>query len=394
MASLQAKKNKEGPPTRIVQFRLGGKTKSLFLGRKYSQRQSEEVKRAVEEVVFALETGGELSQKTRYFLATVSDDLRTRFENAGLLRRERRLTCRELWDAFESAKERQGLAANTLENQRTNRFYFFRFFDEGRYADEITLADAKDWVAALPGFRRRGVEPLSSATLRGAIKTAKTVFNWAVENELLEKSVFDKRVRGGDWINKSRERYVTPSEYYRLLDAAPNKTWRVIIALSRIGALRCPSETTALRWSNIRWNDGVFVVHSSKSGKDRLTPLFPELRVELQALFDERNERGDDSPFVLGAGYRQKENLRTRFARIIGRAGLEVWERIFHNLRGSRSNELFSHYPIPQVERWIEQSFDVARQHYLHSTPGEFKKAVEVKSFLTELEDGAANGTG
>ncbi|MGL6225175.1 MAG: tyrosine-type recombinase/integrase [Thermoguttaceae bacterium] len=150
------------------------------------------------------------------------------------------------------------------------------------------------------------------------------------------------------------------------------------MALCRIGGLRNPSETLALRWEDVDWKDGKVKIHSPKTaqhvGKEsRIIPLFPELRAELEALRAGKT----DSPFVVSRYRDTSANMRTNFARIIFRAGLEQWERVFHNLRGSRSNELFTAYPSHVAAEWMGQSCKVAMQHYLHATEGDFDRALK-----------------
>jgi len=68
-------------------------------------------------------------------------------------------------------------------------------------------------------------------------------------------------------------------------------------------------------------------------------------------------------------------NLRTQLFRIISRAGLSAWPRLFHNLRASRETELVREHPIHVVCAWIGNSERVARRHYLQVTDADFEKA-------------------
>jgi integrase len=82
-----------------------------------------------------------------------------------------------------------------------------------------------------------------------------------------------------------------PRRAERLLAACPDGQWRLIVALSRYGGLRCPSETLALTWGDVDWDRGRIRVPSSKTerykGKAfREIPLFPELRQHLEEAFD------------------------------------------------------------------------------------------------------------
>ncbi len=68
-------------------------------------------------------------------------------------------------------------------------------------------------------------------------------------------------------------------------------------------------------------------------------------------------------------------NLRTQFLRILGRAGVSAWPRLFHNLRSSRETELVREFPIHVVCKWIGNSVRVAERHYLQVTDTDYEKA-------------------
>ena len=61
-------------------------------------------------------------------------------------------------------------------------------------------------------------------------------------------------------------------------------------------------------------------------------PLFPRLRPYLEEAF-ELAEPG--SEFVISDRRTSNVNLRTQFQRILRRAMIEPWPRLFHNLRAS-----------------------------------------------------------
>ena len=91
----------------------------------------------------------------------------------------------------------------------------------------------------------------------------------------------------GSFVNRDNDRIVSMDEYAKLLDASPNQEWRTIIALARIGGLRCPTELQQLRWSDVDWEQNRFVVRSPKterhaSHQKRIVPLFSELQAELE----------------------------------------------------------------------------------------------------------------
>ena len=100
-----------------------------------------------------------------------------------------------------------------------------------------------------------------------------------------------------------RER-VEQLQVRRVLDACPNAEWRLIVALSRFGGLRVPSEVASLRWRDVDWAGNTIKVTSPKTarvGKEsRTIPLFPELRPFLEEAFDAAPEGAEYAITVLG----------------------------------------------------------------------------------------------
>ncbi|NOS99424.1 MAG: site-specific integrase [Phycisphaerales bacterium] len=161
------------------------------------------------------------------------------------------------------------------------------------------------------------------------------------------------------------------------MDACPDAEWRLIVALSRYGGLRCPSEHFALRWCDVDWDRGRINVPSPKTahhagGDRRAVPLFPELLPYLRDVF----ERADEGAVHVITRYRDPaQNLRTQFIRIIRRAGLEPWPKLFQNMRSSRETELAERWPLHVVCAWIGNSQAVAAKHYLQVTDEHFERA-------------------
>ncbi len=154
----------------------------------------------------------------------------------------------------------------------------------------------------------------------------------------------------------------------------------MIFALCRFAAIagmRCPTEVLALRWQDINWEHGRFLVHSSKTehheGKDtRLVPLFPELVEILSEGFAEAEE---GSVYVVTRYRESTLNLRTTFGKIIKRAGLKPWPKLFQNLRSTRETDLAEVFPLQAVTSWIGNSQLIASKHYLQLTDEHFEKA-------------------
>jgi len=179
--------------------------------------------------------------------------------------------------------------------------------------------------------------------------------------------------------NESRQFFITRDATDKVLDAAPDATWRLIIALSRYSGLRCPSEHLLLKWDDIDWANKRMLVTSPKTARHaghetRLVPLFPQLIPHLNARWEEAAE---GSEFVIDRYRDTSTNLRTQMTRIVKRAGLKPWPRIFHNFRSSRQTELEEIFPSHVVCKWTGNSPQVARKHYLQLTDEHFERATQ-----------------
>ena len=235
----------------------------------------------------------------------------------------------------------------------------------------ITPGDADEFRLFLIGNK------LAENTVRGYMAVAKMLFTGAVRRKQIERNPFTGQ-KASTLANHSRYHFVSHQDAHQLIEAAPDWQWRLIIALSRFGGVRCPSELLLLRWQDINWSRNRMTVTSPKtkhSGKEsRQTPLFPELR----PLLAEGLELAEDGADFIITRYRDaSQNLRTTFEKIIKRAGLQPWPKLFQNMRSSRETELVETYPVHVVTAWLGNTASVAAKHYLQTTEEHFEKAVQ-----------------
>ncbi|MBT3200784.1 MAG: tyrosine-type recombinase/integrase [Phycisphaerales bacterium] len=186
-------------------------------------------------------------------------------------------------------------------------------------------------------------------------------------------------VQCGHYANTTRYYFVSQAEAQAVLDACPDAEWRLLFALCRFGGLRCPSEVLRLTWADIDWEHDRFTVHASKTehhadGGIRQVPIFPELAPHLTECF-EAAEPG--SEYVITRYRNANVNLRTQLNRIIKRAGLMPWPKLFQNLRSTRETELVQEFPIHVVCKWIGNSTQIASKHYLQVTEDHFAEAAQ-----------------
>ena len=75
----------------------------------------------------------------------------------------------------------------------------------------------------------------------------------------------------------------------------------------------------------------------------------------------------------------KNSNLRTEMTRLLRRAGVSGWPRLFHSMRASRQTELQREFPLHVVCSWLGNSPRIAQQSYLLVTEDDFAKAAGAK---------------
>ncbi len=255
------------------------------------------------------------------------------------------------------------------------------FFGESRDVKTVTPGNADDFKQWLVSRK------LAPTTIHKRLQSARSFFHAMRRRKLIDENPFDGVKAAATGI-KDRQRFVTREEIELVLAACPDHHWKSIVALARYGGLRCPSEVLSLRWQDVLWDTDRIVVTSPKTehhaGKaSRTIPLFPELRTILDKAFD---LAPDGAVYVVDEKFRKSAmgpagwmnaNLRTTFEKIVKRAGLTPWPRLFHNLRASRETELVEKYPVQVVTSWLGNTPSVAMRHYLMTTDEHFDAAVK-----------------
>ncbi len=250
--------------------------------------------------------------------------------------------------------------------------HLLAFFGPDKSLAEITAGDADSWRLYLV---KHG---LAENTIRRTCGIARQFFRSAMRRKLISENPFAElkvSVQG----NKAREYYVSRQDAERVLEACPDSQWRLLFALARYGGLRTPSEILLLKWGDVDFAQSRFRVHSPKTehhagGESRLVPIFPELYPHLLAAYEEA-EPGTE--YVITRYRKSGLNLRTQLMRILAKAGLKPWPKLWQNLRSTRQTELSKDWPEFVICSWMGNSKVVAREHYLQITDEHFKQAAQ-----------------
>jgi len=355
---------------REIQFTdPSGKRKTIRLG-KMPKRNAETVKTRVEHLLTSQISRQPLDGDTAKWVASLDDVLAGRLAAVGLISQRDSAFLGEYIDGY--IDSRTDLKPRTRIKFNATRDYLLEFFGGNRNLRDITPGNADDWRVFLLG------KGMVENTVRKRTQIAKQFFTAAVRRKLIESNPFAD-LKSTVQANPERFYFVTREDADKVLAACPDAEWRLIFALSRFGGLRCPSEHLALTWDCIDWANGRIRIASPKTehhaGKAaRVIPIFPELRPHLADVFDQAPE---GSVHVINRYRDTNTNLRTQLTRIIERAGLEPWPKLFQNLRSTRQTELEESYPSHVVCAWIGNSKAVAAKHYLQVTDEHFASATQ-----------------
>jgi len=347
-----------------------------------TRKQAESAKVHIETLIASRKTGEVMRTATQDWLAGIPESLRERLEKLQLVetRGGKRWSVANWVSQY--IAHRPDVKEATRRKWRDVESKLGAFFRNDCIGD-VTVQHAKAFRVYL-----QTTVGLSENTLRRHIGIARQFFNSAVDAEHIAKNPFRGQsvsIRA----NESRFFFVSPEMAQKVLEACPDAEWRLIFGLARFGGLRCPSEVLRLKWVDVDFEKQRFTVHASKTEHHadsgiRIVPMFPELK----SLFQDAFEQAKDGAVYCIERHRDVEiNLRTHLTRIVKRAGLEPWPKLFQNLRSTRETELFkiTGGNVKAVCQWIGNTPAVAMTHYAQVTESDIREAAKM-TILNEAE--------
>lgn len=384
MASISKEKNRNG--WRLSFYGLDKRKRSIWLGG-FSKRQANTVKGHVEHLLAARAAGVSGDVQTARWLGSISADLRSKLVKADVIEptAENRgpLTLGPFLEEYIAG--RKDVKPSTRLTYRKAITSLVQYFGPARRIDSITAGDAemwRVWLATEGNRKETDRRELADNTVRRRTGIARQFFRHAVKRKLIESNPLDglaAAVHG----NEKRQQFVSHAMIDAVLAEVACPQLQAIIALSRYGGLRVPTEVLRLTWQDVDLEAGRLTVRASKTehhedGGVRYCPIFPELRPFLKRLYDLANP-GIDCPMsspVITRWRTPEQNLRTPFLKALRRAGVKPWPKLYHNLRASRQTELLSEYPAKDVCTWLGNSQAVAMKHYAMPMSNSFQRAI------------------
>lgn len=216
-----------------------GNRKAIRLG-KMSLPDAREVKSKIEAILSAQAAGRPLDARTAEWTAEISDSIAKKLAKVGLIP-ERETKPTATLEAFVEAyiSRRTDVSPHTRRIWRQTKRKLTEYFGLDKPLSDVTKGDATDWRLSLVSCG------LADASVRKHCGFAKHFFAQAVDHELIQSNPFAKLVSSPVG-NDSRQQFVSRDMTAQVLNEAPDAEWRLIIALSRYGGLRCPSEHLSL----------------------------------------------------------------------------------------------------------------------------------------------------
>lgn len=347
-----------------VFFSHGGKRHTVRLGL-VSVDTGEDFRRNLERLIATKKLGLPVEPQSRAWLRSLSKRPYATLQKAGLVDAQAARTLGDLNEAYLESHNRAGSKPATIANAKVVCRNLVEYFGPSKPLCDVSPEDTerfREWMG-----KRGGVDdlPLARTTVSRRCRRSREIFGYAVDQGWLERNPFARMKRWNE-VDTSRDHYVTQDDAERLIHAAPDHEWRLLIAMARYAGLRCPSEVHLLEWSWINWQDGTFRVRSPKTEHhagqgwrtvpilERLAPLLSEsweAAVVGQVLvFPNCQSRG---PALTG-----------KLRRICNAAGVEPWPKAWINLRASCERDLLEQHPIDVAASWLGHSPATALRHY------------------------------
>ena len=357
---------------RIVIKRKNKRSHTIRLG-PVTKQQAEVTRNRINAIEASLAIGCPFDADTAAWLSRIEDWLYDKLVKAGLVPPRQReeqavLTLGQHLEQYFGSLGRQ--KPNTARNYARARNLLEEHFGKDRTLDSITEGDAD-------AYKRWLLDQFAQASASGDLKRARQFLRAAVRSRLIAVNPFAD-VPCGPQTNDARIFYVSQEVIERIIAVCPDNDWRLIFALPRYGGVRFPSEVEDLKWSDIDWEHSRFSVHEKKvehhPGRGvRVVPIFGELRPHLERAF---RERLPGAIYVVPRAHGGR-NLRTHAIRLVVKAGVEVWPKIFVNLRGSRSDDLDRNPDVSgkAIDSWIGNSEKIRRKHYHGVRPEDWAAA-------------------
>lgn len=272
--------------------------------------------------------------------------------------------------------DQMNVAEITERQYKIARRQAIECWGEHKRLRDVTTEDVerlRDYIRDNPIIK--GKETISDYTIRNRLESLGAMFARATvlpkkakpyirENPFDEADIPDPK-------GASVNRYVTVDERRQLIEAAPDKNFKALLALTGLMAMRLEN-ALAVEVEHINWTkQAILVKKKGRDGKgdstkqaDRMVPMSAAaLRIILDR-YEELPEGStlliDRAPFFKGTRQKPADHLR----RLMERAGVLNVVKPFHDLRKSQADDWAMLHGCNLSAKWCGHGVAVAEKHY------------------------------
>lgn len=275
-------------------------------------------------------------------------------------------------------------AIHNRQNKKTRSRVENRLKDHfigSKYIKSITKSDIED-------FQLNIEKELMPATVNFTVEQVSSIFNWAIENEILDKNPCKaiKKIK----VNNSRLRYLEVNEIKKLIATLENDKslyYFVMIALSTGGRLQtiCNIKPSDLK------DNGSIRLYDFKNSSEYYGFLSSELKVEFEKFIIDSGKNKDEFIFK-NTGKQSYSNqyyyrkLQPIFDILFNPEGTEPLNKVtIHTLRHTFASQLaINETPILTIKKLMNHNDINATMRYAKLSKSSGEKHVNnlIKSFL------------
>lgn len=254
-------------------------------------------------------------------------------------------------------------------------------FIGSKYIKSITKSDIED-------FQLNIEKELMPATVNFTVEQVSSIFNWAIENEILDKNPCKaiKKIK----VNNSRLRYLEVNEIKKLISTLENDKslyYFVMIALSTGGRLQtiCNIKPSDLK------DNGSIRLYDFKNSSEYYGFLSSELKVEFEKFIIDSGKNKDEFIFK-NTGKQSYSNqyyyrkLQPIFDILFNPEGTEPLNKVtIHTLRHTFASQLaINETPILTIKKLMNHNDINATMRYAKLSKSSGEKHVDnfIKSFM------------
>jgi len=238
------------------------------------------------------------------------------------------------------------------------------------------LTDITSWSVEQFKVQRKN-EGKALSTINRELIVLKRMFNLAIEWGLTGSNP----VRGVKFfrVNNEPMRILTEEEFSKLYDYSADHLRPILLCAISTGMRK--SEILNLKWQDVDFHSDAITVRDSKNFDFRVIPINETLKSVLNELHDMPS-----NDFVFNYKGQPVKEVKRSFETALKKSGITKYR--FHDLRHTFATRLVMNgVDLVTVQELLGHKSIIMTKRYSHPTPEHKKKAVELVSFVSKIDN-------